>query len=373
MNSQLFIPDKIKVGFQTRSDTYSKKLGYIIYQDKKAVWRKETSWEGWRDKKIEPEEFDNVPMEGFVLNRAGLRVSDWNSANSFIRIFDPRGFEFEISTTNLLFILMNTDCLKKGLEGEFVYSWAGKDLVLLPVGCEEYKLSKGFTNLQGDKVSARNLVAGRVYETKKQEKIVYLGKHEIRHKKVDRDKDCYYNSYPDFEWEYKKEFVFWYVEEQKWGGQMFSVKALVSIAREVSEDIVENYAELMENLRVWPNANKVLSLEIKPRETGEKGNFYVKNGDSYSSVAFLNDYDYNKMEYLNHGVSAEGIIPNLNFDKKVFSHPDSKRDTYGYSWYSRQHDKAIFKDDPENFEARVAALNLVQFFYKLECGTYKKV
>lgn len=30
MNSKLFIPTKIKVGYQNRSDTYTKKLAYII-------------------------------------------------------------------------------------------------------------------------------------------------------------------------------------------------------------------------------------------------------------------------------------------------------------------------------------------------------
>ena len=69
MNTQLYIPKKIKVGYQSRSDTYTKKLAYIIYYDDKGVLRKERSWEGWRDKKIAAEEFDNVPTSGFVLHK----------------------------------------------------------------------------------------------------------------------------------------------------------------------------------------------------------------------------------------------------------------------------------------------------------------
>jgi hypothetical protein len=51
-----------------------------------------------------------------------------------VRVYDPRNFEFEISVANLLYILEETSSLKgKGLEGEFVYAWEGKELVLLPV------------------------------------------------------------------------------------------------------------------------------------------------------------------------------------------------------------------------------------------------
>ena len=66
---QLFIPSKIKVGFQKRDGTYTGKLAYVIYYDLTGKLRKETSWESWRDKKITPVEFTNEPTEGFVLNK----------------------------------------------------------------------------------------------------------------------------------------------------------------------------------------------------------------------------------------------------------------------------------------------------------------
>lgn len=47
----IFIPKKINVGFQKRDDTYTGKLAYIIYYDETGKLRKETSWNGWRDKK----------------------------------------------------------------------------------------------------------------------------------------------------------------------------------------------------------------------------------------------------------------------------------------------------------------------------------
>lgn len=69
MNTNIFVPTKINVGFQERKDTYTGKLAYVIYFDEKGKLRKETSWQGWRDESIPNEIYDNEPMEGFVLNK----------------------------------------------------------------------------------------------------------------------------------------------------------------------------------------------------------------------------------------------------------------------------------------------------------------
>ncbi len=175
----LFIPDKIKVGFQNRTGTYSGKLAYVIAQDKRGAWRKETSWESWRDKTIEPQEFENTPTEGFVLNKkVGGYKSDWNFRQAYSRVHDPRGFEFEIKIDNLLYILEHTNSIKgKGLEGEFVYSWDGKDLVLLPKAAPEFKTNTD-ASAQLGKFAAKDLVAGRKYLFADGEELYYLGRHK---------------------------------------------------------------------------------------------------------------------------------------------------------------------------------------------------
>jgi len=200
--TQLYIPDKCKVGFNLREDTYTGKLGYIIYHDKK-VWRKENSWESWRhkvgndyntwnpttrehekgvyDESVAPIEFDNVPTEGFVLNKkAGGYSSGWNHRQTYSRVYDPRGWEFEISVENLIYILQECNSYKgKGLEGEFVYSWAGKDLVLLPASSPDYIACKEFTELQSVKFSKKDLIEGHTYLTNRQEEWVYLGRYDV--------------------------------------------------------------------------------------------------------------------------------------------------------------------------------------------------
>jgi len=69
VNTNIFVPKQINVGFQNRKDTYSGKLAYVIYFDEKGKLRKETSWNSWRDENIPNEIYDNEPTEGFVLNK----------------------------------------------------------------------------------------------------------------------------------------------------------------------------------------------------------------------------------------------------------------------------------------------------------------
>ena len=151
MKSNIFVPKKINVGFQNRDDTYTGKLAYVIYYDEKGKLRKEKSWNGWRDQNIPNEEFENVPTSGFVLNKKTGCVEEsyeWNARKTYCRIYDPRNFEFEITIENLLYILENTNSIKgKGLEGDFVYGWSGKDLVLIPVEAPDYKEIVKYNNI----------------------------------------------------------------------------------------------------------------------------------------------------------------------------------------------------------------------------------
>ncbi len=182
MNNSILIPNKIRVGFQIRDDTYTKKLAYIIYYDHKGKLRKEASWESWRDEKIDPEEFENVPTEGFVLNKkVGGYANDWGDfRQAYVRIYDPRGFEFEITVPNLLYILEHTSSIKgKGLEGEFVYAWDKTDLLLLPTCAPDYaKLLE--INQRRAQVEIKNtdLKIGATYLTKQDAEWTYMGRFD---------------------------------------------------------------------------------------------------------------------------------------------------------------------------------------------------
>ncbi|UNA01612.1 flap endonuclease [Bacillus phage vB_BcgM] len=182
MQSKLFIPEKLNVGYQNRQGTYTGKLAYVIYFDESGKLRKEKSWESWRDSKINNDIFENVPTEGFVFNKSGGGNPSWSERKAFCRVYDPRGFEFEIGMDNLMYILECCDIMKgKGVIGELVYAWEGTELVLVPVESEAYKESKRYTDvlLNKEQIKGKDLKVGYTYLDKDENKYVYLGKfHE---------------------------------------------------------------------------------------------------------------------------------------------------------------------------------------------------
>lgn len=182
MKSNIFIPKTINVGYQNRSGTYTGKLAYVIYYDERGKLRKEASWNSWRDEKIPNEKFDNVPTTGFVLNKkVGDYSSGWDHRQAYCRVYDPRNFEFEITIENLLYILENANSIKgKGLEGEFVYGWDGKDLVLMPVESPDYKQISEYNKIvhNNESIKAKDLIIGAIYLTKDNEKWIYVGRFD---------------------------------------------------------------------------------------------------------------------------------------------------------------------------------------------------
>ena len=122
MDKKIFVPKRIKVGYQNRNDTYTGKLAYVIYYDHTGKLRKETSWQSWRKDSIPENDYDNVPTEGFVLNKkAGGYSTGWNHRQTYCRVYDTRGFEFEITILSSDFDyfpddLLSTDGQIKGVE-----------------------------------------------------------------------------------------------------------------------------------------------------------------------------------------------------------------------------------------------------------------
>lgn len=181
---KLFIPKTIHVGFQERKNTFDGKLAYVIYEDEKGKLRKETSWNSWRDHKIEPLVLENKPAK-FVLNKSIHHYSDWSwsssSGHHMMRMYDTRGIEVEITPENLVGILMHSNVSMRDFEQEMVYAWDGKELVLLPVNSTDYQASIQFTEEQDIKLSTKDLKVGQIYKHKKEkgeQKYVYLGFYE---------------------------------------------------------------------------------------------------------------------------------------------------------------------------------------------------
>ncbi len=269
--SSFYIPKRIKIGFQKREDCFTQKLAYVIYFDDKGKLRKEVSWEGWRDKTISPIEFDNVPTQGFVLNKNIQRGGyDWYSDTvTRIRIYDPRDFEFEITAQNLISVLMHSDCLKKGLQGDYVYCWNNKELVLLPTCSEEYKQATDFTALQGQKVSAKTLKPGFAYLTKNQDTVVYLGRYN------------WYSSWKNYSRKERKAVKSHIFSNEK-GDSIYPKSDVSFLAQESSAAEVTNYAKLLDKFNHDPRSKEIVGYELIPIDKIPKSKYSHTYADEHN-------------------------------------------------------------------------------------------
>lgn len=275
----LFIPKKIRVGYQNRPDTYTKRLAYVIYYDNKGKIRKEVSWKSWVDPKIPADEFENKPQSGFVLNKnvERFRWSHFGSGRSYIRIYDPRGIEFEITPENLIGILMNTTCSKRGLDGEFVYAWVGGDLVVLPTNSEEYQQAVQYTNLQDAKVSLRTMKEGCSFTTKKGEEIIYVGRFNWYHWNVSEGirKPA-------------KKLIFMQPDGT------FVPKGDVSfLAHCNNPDPVSNYAEIVDKFKSDIHSGEIVSFETTPVKVDLDVGMMVRYG---REMPWIKKETYHKIE-----------------------------------------------------------------------------
>lgn len=302
MDNQLLIPKKIKIGFQNRTDTYTGKLAYVTYFDLKGVLRKEKSWEGWRDKKIDPQEFDNEPTTGFVINKNVERYgwSSFSSDRSYIRIFDPRGFEFEITPENLIGILMTGDCSRRTLDGEFVYSWSGKELVLLPCAADEYQTSSKYTSLQTQKIGAKNLKEGATYTTKKMESVVYVGRFE-RYPLHPEGNSNFYVQKPE------KNYVF----VSRLTNNFVFKKDVSFLATVADETCATDFAELVERWHGYSLSSPIKELVFEQ----------IQDRSTVSVIASKGDYGLRVNTgnlFVKRGTKFENVLAFLSYDQKTF-------------------------------------------------------
>jgi hypothetical protein len=359
-NEQLIIPKLCKAGFNVRTDTYSQRLAYVIYNDGKK-WRKETSWEGWRQKEGESKgrtwnaktrqyeekygeevrvvEFENVPTSGFVLNKkVGGHSSGWNHRNTYCRVWDPRNWEFEISLENLLFILQETDSMKgKGLVGDFCYSYSGKDLVLLPCGSVDYQKSQNFTKLQTQKVSAKSLIPGAVYKTKREGDVTYIGRLDWVENSYDYRSDC-------IKYLPKKQHIF-HCE----GG--FFPKSSVEFLAECIQESSADFAQLVEKYSLSRNASKIIDVEFLDLEEEDypKKSSYDYYGYSNFNICLVRN-DNIKVSVQSRRVYNNGKYEDMGWtivDCKVYNFKDftstpiksSRSNGYYYNYDNPDHRK----------------------------------
>lgn len=303
MKSLMFLPRKIVVGYQFRDDTYTNKLAYVIYRDEKNTLRKEKSWNQWRDENISIDEFDNIPIAGFVLNKNVGGYCDHWMRSSYIRIYDPRGFEFEITLPNLLYILEHSSSTNKKLKGEFVYGWNNSELFLIPVSAPDYPDFKKYTDniFKPEKIKPEQLIVGAKYLLKDNTEVIYLGKHEIIVKN-------YYNTfrYDGLNYCYSRA-----IENSKYNPEQDYIQCCKSFSDKIlcisEEKPHKNTAEMLNNIYNKFNIDFTGVAYYKPTKK-ELKEYLKKNIDNEVDVTlykgnFINNSVFtavmNKNEYIN--------------------------------------------------------------------------
>jgi hypothetical protein len=336
LKSNIFIPKTINVGYQNRSGTYTGKLAYVIYYDEKGKLRKEASWNSWRDEKIPNEEFDNVPTTGFVLNKkVGDYSSGWDHRQAYCRVYDPRNFEFEITIENLLYILENANSIKgKGLEGEFVYGWDGKDLVLMPVESPDYQQIVEYNKVVHNKesVKVKDLIIGATYLSKNNDEHIYMGKFEHYDYGGISDGKMFWFAYKYYDYDYvggekvyRKEFKWLFVAYKNLSGNKF-IKC-------IDDDCTSEYANLFEKLEHDEHYSPYDKLKDK----------YIK----YTLEEFIELLNRNNTEYYNY--------PNSNNDAFEYDVYKEKDGLYGCKipWYWNIREIENKEDYRKRFEFNV--------------------
>lgn len=353
MQSNLYIPTKIRVGFVKRPDTYTGKLAYVIYYDEKGKIRKEASFESWRDHEIEVMELDNKPRNGYIFHKGVQRDSShFGSGRTMHRIFDSREFEFEIDVGNVDAILENTTVSKREIDQECILAWYGKDLILLPTNCKEYKDSIKYTESQYKKVNAKTLIKGAIYVHKKSaEHYIYVGnldwnieeKSGLNQKIINKGKKhIFFKRWGSFVNEYSEHY------DKTYRTQFYAL-GIPTLSECISEEPVDDYAEIITQYENSYHSKNFVGIAL-----GRIKELFVKN--NYSEHIGTIMKQVNENEYI--GINQ--------FNKKetyLSEHKDEHgRTIYPFTFY-------IYKKGKNGFEQH-ALSQAVKMFDKTAVSEY---
>lgn len=198
--------DELYVGFQYRGKVtdgqlaeLNKFLGFITpYEDNSAGEKRRTTVNTWAQKKVSyyagaqdangrsitseipmpaeylPHTIKNELLEGFRITD-DVKRTGWNGGNVVWRIWDPRGFELEISSSNLANIIDSVGIAAEGkIVGRCAWGRVGSNNVLIPENSDVYKKMVDDQKLLDNRkqlISAKDMIAGDRVRTKNGEGI----------------------------------------------------------------------------------------------------------------------------------------------------------------------------------------------------------
>ena len=146
----------------------------------------------------------NEPMGGFRLLDDVRRYSGWGSGNVKWRVEDPRGFELEISSPNLMQILSCSvvDCGE--ILDKCIWAREGSENILVPVTSETYTITVANTERMNKSVSLKDLKLGDNVILQNGTKGRYCGKLSL----IEIDHGDYFHNDYGIKVTDKKKFIF---------------------------------------------------------------------------------------------------------------------------------------------------------------------
>lgn len=180
MIDKIIIHDNLYLGMIWREKEVP--LGFITPDtgDAASIKRKQTvdGWvksnQGYRSTiRINTTNIKNELLSGFKLTKSQRR---WTTSNVVWRIIDPRGFEIEITSENLMNLLSDTTIINGEILGRMIYGRMKGNNVLLHENSEEYILAQKMTKLNSVILSTKDLNPGNEVILHDGRELTYMGK-----------------------------------------------------------------------------------------------------------------------------------------------------------------------------------------------------
>lgn len=148
----------------------------------------------------------NTPLYGFRISESIKRTGGWNSGNVVWRIEDPRGFEWEIQSSNMAQIIIQSGISAGGIINQrCIIGRLGSNNILIPEGTDLWTQMESDLELRNSRSKSpiiTNLSVGDYLTFSNGTNGVYLGKHRLQ-LKVPSDMQLYDNSTSSFNYQHK--------------------------------------------------------------------------------------------------------------------------------------------------------------------------
>ena len=191
--SKVTIPSKHYVGLQVRSGS-NVPLAYMTpWGEDAAAKKRMASVDQWangrynQSTKLASTTIDNSPIIGFKLT-SSIRKGDYGAVDKW-RIEDPRGFELEITSSNLAELMSITTIEKGEILEKCVWGRNGGSNILLSVESEDYKEALNMTAIVNSTASWKDVKLGNEIILQNGTRGIYLGRyHCLAMSRRDSDK-----------------------------------------------------------------------------------------------------------------------------------------------------------------------------------------